>query len=67
MKVKNTTNSHAHPTLIWKRLRRTSLGGGGEDYRREQGPGKDKAIDDRCISELVRSGREVEIQDVCSS
>lgn len=45
VKIKDTTNSHAprpHPTPIWQRLRRTSLGGGGADSSRQQVPGRTK-------------------------
>lgn len=70
--MSNTHESRAHRfpgtphPAGWLSLSRTSLGG-GEDERRERDLGKDKMVSDRCISELVRRGQEVEIQDVCSS
>lgn len=55
-----------HHPAGWLLLSRTSLGG-GQDESREQNPAKYEIVNDRCISELVRRGHAVEIQDVCSS
>lgn len=64
MKVETTTNSQAPITQLL--LSRTSPG--GKEAERKQDPGKDKTVDGRCISELVRRrrGQAVEIQDICS-
>lgn len=64
MKVESTTNSHSLTSQLDGAVSGTVWKGKMTDGR---GPVKGKIVCDRCISELVRRGQAVEIQDVCSS